>query len=195
METGFDLAWWVWTVIVVAMLAAGTLQGMFGFGFPIIATPMTVLVTDVKTAIVLNMLPTLVLNLASVVRGGNWSRSLGVYWPIALFVVAGSVLGAVAAEAVLARRRDDRDHRRALVEADHLGQVAGRGRRRLGLDARERAHREAVRQLSRRPRRGRLRVHASSSLGNHFNDRPGTLRSAGARRRPAQADRRRLWSA
>src|SRR5262245_66290308 len=88
------LAWWVWVVIYAAMLAAGMLQGMFGFGFPIIATPMTVLVTDVKTAIVLNMLPTLTLNLVSVVRGGNWSRSIGVYWPIALFVVAGSVLGA-----------------------------------------------------------------------------------------------------
>ena len=84
----------MWVVIYAAMLAAGTLQGMFGFGFPIIATPMTVLVTDVKTAIVLNMLPTLTLNLVSVARGGNWSRSLGVYWPIALFVVAGSVLGA-----------------------------------------------------------------------------------------------------
>ena len=94
METGLELAWWVWAVIVAAMLAAGMLQGMFGFGFPVIATPVTVLVTDVKTAIVLNMLPTLTLNLVSVVRGGNWSRSLGVYWPIALFVVAGSVLGA-----------------------------------------------------------------------------------------------------
>ena len=94
MEAGLELSWWVWTVIYAAMLAAGMLQGMFGFGFPIIATPMTVLVTDVKTAIVLNMLPTLTLNLVSVVRGGNWSRSLGVYWPVALYMVVGSVIGA-----------------------------------------------------------------------------------------------------
>jgi uncharacterized membrane protein YfcA len=66
---------------------------MFGFGFPVIATPVTVLVTDIKTAIVLNMLPTLTLNLVSVVRGGNWGESLGRYWHLAIYVVIGSFLG------------------------------------------------------------------------------------------------------
>lgn len=93
-EMGLELSLWVWAVIYAAMLAAGMIQGMFGFGFPIIATPVTVLVTDVKTAIVLNLLPTLTLNLVSIARGGNWSRSLGVYWRIALFVAVGSFLGA-----------------------------------------------------------------------------------------------------
>ena len=88
------LSLWVWVAIYAAMLAAGTMQGMFGFGFPIIATPVTVLVTDIKTAIVLNMLPTLTLNVVSIVRGGNWRLSLGVYWRIALFVAVGSFLGA-----------------------------------------------------------------------------------------------------
>jgi uncharacterized membrane protein YfcA len=88
------LAWWVWAIIYAAMLAAGMLQGMFGFGFPVIATPVTVLVTDIKTAIVLNMLPTLTLNLVSVVRGGNWSESLGRYWHLAIYVAIGSFLGA-----------------------------------------------------------------------------------------------------
>ncbi|MBI3041239.1 MAG: sulfite exporter TauE/SafE family protein [Betaproteobacteria bacterium] len=91
-----DLAFslWVWAVIYAAMLAAGTMQGMFGFGFPILATPVTVLVTDVKTAIVLNMLPTLTLNLVSIVRGGNWSQSLGMYWRVAAFAAIGSFIGA-----------------------------------------------------------------------------------------------------
>ena len=88
------LAWWVWAIIYAAMLAAGMLQGMFGFGFPIIATPVTVLVTDIKTAIVLNMLPTLVLNLTSVLRGGNWGQSLGRYWHLAIYVAIGSFFGA-----------------------------------------------------------------------------------------------------
>lgn len=88
------LGWWVWVVIYAAMLAAGLMQGMFGFGFPIIATPVTVLVTDIKTAIVLNLLPTLTLNLVSVVRGGNWGESLGRHWRLALYVAAGSFLGA-----------------------------------------------------------------------------------------------------
>jgi uncharacterized protein len=89
-----ELAWWVWAIVYAAMLAAGLMQGMFGFGFPVIATPVTVLVTDIKTAIVLNMLPTLTLNLVSVVRGGNWNESLGRYWHLAIYVAIGSFLGA-----------------------------------------------------------------------------------------------------
>jgi len=88
-----ELAWWTWAIIYAAMLAAGMMQGMFGFGFPVIATPVTVLVTDIKTAIVLNMLPTLTLNLVSVARGGNWSESLGRYWHLAIYVAIGSFLG------------------------------------------------------------------------------------------------------
>jgi uncharacterized membrane protein YfcA len=93
-ETGLELSWWIWAVIYAAMLAAGMMQGMFGFGFPIIATPVTVLATDVKTAIVLNMLPTLTLNIVSIVRGGNWGQSLGRYWRVAAYAAAGSFLGA-----------------------------------------------------------------------------------------------------
>src|SRR3982074_636293 len=88
------LSGWVWALIYVTMLAAGLMQGMFGFGFPVIATPVTVLATDVKTAIVLNMLPTLTLNLINVVRGGNWGASLGAHWRVAVYVAIGSFLGA-----------------------------------------------------------------------------------------------------
>lgn len=94
METGLELSWWVWAVVYATMLAAGLMQGSFGFGFPVIATPITVLATDVKTAIVLNMLPTLTLNLISVLRGGNWRASLGEYWRVAVCVAIGSFLGA-----------------------------------------------------------------------------------------------------
>jgi uncharacterized membrane protein YfcA len=93
-EAAFELSWWIWAVVYAAMLAAGLMQGMFGFGFPVIATPVTVLATDVKTAIVLNMLPTLTLNLINVVRGGNWGASLGVHWRVAVYVAIGSFLGA-----------------------------------------------------------------------------------------------------
>ena len=44
---------------------------------------MLVLVTDVKTAIILNLMPNFVVNLISVARGGNWNASLGRYWPVA----------------------------------------------------------------------------------------------------------------
>jgi uncharacterized membrane protein YfcA len=50
-------------------------------------------VTDVKTAIILTLAPTLAVNIISIIWGGRWSESLGRYWPVALFVLLGSVLG------------------------------------------------------------------------------------------------------
>jgi uncharacterized membrane protein YfcA len=50
--------------------------------------------TDLKTAIILNLMPNFVVNLISVVRGGNWGASLGRYWPVAVYVLIGSFLGA-----------------------------------------------------------------------------------------------------
>ena len=88
-----DLSDWVWVLVFATMLVAGLMQGMFGFGFAVIATPVTVLATDVKTAIVLCMLPTLTVNAIDVVRGGNWRASLGEYWRVAAYVLAGSFLG------------------------------------------------------------------------------------------------------
>jgi hypothetical protein len=62
--------------------------------------------------------------------------------------VALAVLRAFAAEAVLARRRDERDDAAALVEALELGEVAARGRQRPRLDLGERADGEAVGKVS-----------------------------------------------
>lgn len=94
METEITLTWAVWLAAGAAILAAGITQGALGFGFPTISTPVLVLVTDVKTAIILNLMPNFVVNLLSVVRGGNWRASLGRYWPVAIYVLIGSFLGA-----------------------------------------------------------------------------------------------------
>jgi uncharacterized membrane protein YfcA len=54
---GFELvlSWPVWTAAGVAIFAAGLTQGALGFGFPTISTPILFLVTDAKTAIILNL--------------------------------------------------------------------------------------------------------------------------------------------
>ena len=94
MEADITLTWAVWLAAGAAIFAAGITQGALGFGFPTISTPVLVLVTDVKTAIILNLMPNFVVNLLSVVRGGNWRASLGRYWPVAIYVLIGSFLGA-----------------------------------------------------------------------------------------------------
>jgi uncharacterized protein len=84
----------VWTVAALAMLGAGLTQGALGFGFPAISTPILALFVDVKSAIILNLLPNFTVNVVSIVRGGNWGASLGRYWPVALWVLVGSWIGA-----------------------------------------------------------------------------------------------------
>lgn len=94
MESEIVLSWAIWAAAGAAILAAGLTQGALGFGFPAISTPILVLMTDVKTAIILNLMPNFIVNLISVIRGGNWGASLGKYWPVAVYVLAGSFLGA-----------------------------------------------------------------------------------------------------
>jgi len=77
-----------------AVLAfAGTVHGTLGLGFPMTATPLLALFLDLRTAILLTLLPTVAVNIASILRGGRWRRSLGRYWPLAAYTGAGSVLG------------------------------------------------------------------------------------------------------
>lgn len=90
-------SWPVWTAIGITIFAAALTQGTFGFGFPAISTPVLVLLTDVKTAIVINLLPNLVVNIMDVIRGGNWGASLGRYWRVALYVMIGALAASAAA--------------------------------------------------------------------------------------------------
>ncbi len=76
-------------IIGVAALFHGTV----GIGFPLIATPALALFTDVRTAILLLVVPTLVINLVNIIKGGQWGRSIAVYWPLAAYGTMGSFIG------------------------------------------------------------------------------------------------------
>lgn len=91
---GLDLSPLIWAAITAALFVAGLSQGALGFGFPAISTPVLALMTDIKTAVLLNLLPNMTVNIISVIQGGNWRASLGVYWPVAIYVLAGSFIGA-----------------------------------------------------------------------------------------------------
>jgi uncharacterized protein len=76
------------------MFAAGITQGGLGFGFPAVSTSILVLLVDVKTAIILNLLPNFTVNVIGVLKGGNYRASLGRYWPVAVWMLVGSFCGA-----------------------------------------------------------------------------------------------------
>jgi hypothetical protein len=93
-ESELALSWPLWAAAAGVLLLAGVTQGALGFGFPAISTPVLVVLTDVKTAIILNLLPNFTVNVISVIQGGNWGASIGRYWPVAAWVMVGSALGA-----------------------------------------------------------------------------------------------------
>ena len=51
------------------------------------------LLGEKKPAVLLTLLPTVTVNVISILRGGRWVESIGRYWPLALLIPLGSVLG------------------------------------------------------------------------------------------------------
>jgi uncharacterized membrane protein YfcA len=83
----------VLAVSATVIALSGLVHGTLGMGFPVVATPLLALMVDVRTAILLTLLPTATVNLASVLRSAGWGATLQRFWPLALAGVAGSVVG------------------------------------------------------------------------------------------------------
>ena len=55
----------IWMALPVILLAA-LVHGIFGIGFPMVATPLLALFTDVLTAVLITLLPTMAVNLTMI---------------------------------------------------------------------------------------------------------------------------------
>lgn len=86
--TAWGVAW-----IALVVLVAGFTHGVIGFGFPVVATPLLALMLDIKTAILVVLLPTLAVVVISAFRGGNLRASIGRYWYLPLCIAIGSYAG------------------------------------------------------------------------------------------------------
>ncbi|ANB01843.1 MAG: sulfite exporter TauE/SafE family protein [Chromatiaceae bacterium] len=80
-------------IALIVTLVAGLVHGAFGLGFPMVATPVLALFTDVMTAILLTLAPNVAVNLWSLLRGGGWRESVARYWPVAVWMLVGSGIG------------------------------------------------------------------------------------------------------
>ena len=92
--TGLDalpLVAMVW--IVLALAAAGLVHGTLGLGFPLVATPLIALITDIKTAVVLVAPATLVVVIAAIFIGGPFVQTLRDWWRMPIWMVLGSLTG------------------------------------------------------------------------------------------------------
>lgn len=86
----------IWLALLAATLFAGVTHGVIGFGFPLISTPLVALVTDVRTAVLTTLLPNIVINVISVLRGEQWRQTLRAHWPVAAWVFVGTLAGTAA---------------------------------------------------------------------------------------------------
>ena len=78
--------------IPILMLAAFG-HGALGFGFPLMSTPLLVLMMDRRAAILLTLIPTVAINLISILSEHHWREALRNFWPIPVFTVIGSFFG------------------------------------------------------------------------------------------------------
>ncbi len=85
LDTGFAYG----AIIILAAMV----HGAIGIGFPLVATPFLAMITDVRTAILLLVLPTIAVNLVNILKGAHWHRSIALYWPLAAYGMMGSFIG------------------------------------------------------------------------------------------------------
>lgn len=89
-----ELDWQVLLLVVSAMLFAGLVHGTLGLGFPMVATPILAISFDVRTAILITLLPTVAVNLMSIWNSRAALHQVGRFLPLTLFTLIGSILGA-----------------------------------------------------------------------------------------------------
>jgi uncharacterized protein len=74
-------------------LAAGLAHGLSGFGFPLISTPTMALVSEVRTAVLVTLIPNIMVNVASAASGAGWRQNLRRHWQMPLWVLLGTIGG------------------------------------------------------------------------------------------------------
>lgn len=93
MDSILALPWWGIAWVAAVILLAGFAHGAIGFGFPLVATPMLTLVLDIKTTILVLLVPSMVMTLISVFRGGNLRDGVARFWFMPITLVIGSYIG------------------------------------------------------------------------------------------------------
>lgn len=89
--TALDLP--IYLYLLGIMVFAGMVHGSIGLGFPMVATPLIAIFLDVRLAILLTLLPTVAVNIASIWAGTGQKESLKAYAPMFVSTFFGALLG------------------------------------------------------------------------------------------------------
>jgi uncharacterized protein len=82
----------IWIALVLAF--AGLVQGALGLGFPMVSTPLIAMVSDMRTAVILVLIPCVAATVINVVLAGKFVESLKRYWFMPVCMLAGAYAGA-----------------------------------------------------------------------------------------------------
>jgi uncharacterized membrane protein YfcA len=80
--------------VVAVMLFAGLVHGTLGLGFPMVATPILATMMDVRSAILITLLPTMAVNIVSIAKSESTFETARQFAPLVLFTLLGSIAGA-----------------------------------------------------------------------------------------------------
>jgi uncharacterized membrane protein YfcA len=87
METEFIIA------LALIVFISSIVHGSIGFGFGMIATPVIALFTDIQTTIISILIPTMIVNIISILSEGRFFEALKKFWFIILLMIIGSMVG------------------------------------------------------------------------------------------------------
>ncbi len=82
-------------LLSLVLFFAALIHGSIGFGFPMVATPLIALFTDIQTAIIYTLIPNLLVNIISIASEGNFFDALKKFYPLVLFTLVGSAVGTI----------------------------------------------------------------------------------------------------
>lgn len=86
-----DSELFLWAIPIMSL--AGLVHGVFGIGFPLVATPLLAMVTDVRTAVLLTLLPTIAINISMLIHARAEGAAVKPHWPLLLYVLLGAAFG------------------------------------------------------------------------------------------------------
>ncbi len=82
-----------WLYLCVVLIGASIVHGTLGMGFPMIFTALAAIVIDVKSAVFISLVPSILINLRCLSEGYDWRGLLRQFLPLAILAGIGSIAG------------------------------------------------------------------------------------------------------
>jgi uncharacterized protein len=82
-----------YSVILTAYVVASAIKGLTGLGFSTSCLPVMALHFDLKTAIPLVIVPSIISNITVIVQAGHFREAMTRFWPLYLAAVPGLLVG------------------------------------------------------------------------------------------------------